>query len=273
MIIARTLPQLRHSVAQRGEVGLVPTMGALHAGHLALVAAAKAAGRPVVASIFINPTQFLPGEDFVTYPRDEEGDLAALEAAGCDIVWLPELATMYPPGDATRVRVDTLSSIWEGAVRPGHFEGVATVVAKLFGQVRPVAAYFGEKDWQQVQLVRRMATDLALGVEIVPVPTVREADGLALSSRNRFLTSDERTRAAILPATLTEVAGRLARGDEVGPSLQAGEAALRAAGLAPDYLALVQAETLAPLTELAAPARLICAARLGKVRLLDNFPV
>jgi len=273
MIIARTLTQLRRTVAQRGEIGLVPTMGALHAGHLALLAAAKAAGRPVVASIFINPTQFLPGEDFLSYPRDEAGDLAALEAGGCDIVWLPNVAEMYPPGDATRVRVAEVSALWEGAVRPGHFEGVATVVAKLFGQVRPVRAYFGEKDWQQVQVVRRMATDLALGVEIVPVPTVREADGLALSSRNRFLTADERARARVLPATLKEVAGRLARGEDVTASLQAGETALRTAGLAPDYLALVQAETLAPLTEVAGPARLICAARLGKVRLLDNLAV
>jgi len=277
MMIARTLTQLRHAVAHLsdsgGGIGLVPTMGALHAGHLALLAAAKAAERPVVASIFINPTQFLPGEDFVSYPRDEAGDLAALDAGGCDIVWLPDLATMYPPGDATRVRVEGLSALWEGAVRPGHFEGVATVVTKLFGQVRPVAAYFGEKDWQQVQLVRRMTTDLALDVEIVPVPTVREADGLALSSRNRFLTTEERARAGVLPATLTAVAGRLASGDDVTLCLQAGEAALRAAGLAPDYLALVQAETLAPLTALEAPARLLCAARLGKVRLLDNLAV
>jgi pantoate--beta-alanine ligase len=273
MIIARTLDQLRHAVTPRGEAGLVPTMGALHAGHLALVAAARAAGGPVVASIFVNPTQFLPGEDFVSYPRDEAGDLAMLEAAGCDIVWLPEVATMYPAGDATRVHVAGPSARWEGAARPGHFEGVATVVTKLFAQVRPARAYFGEKDWQQVQVVRRLATDLALGVEIVPVATVREADGLALSSRNRYLTGEERARAPALPAALHEVAARLHGGAPVAASLDAGDAALRAAGLSPDYLALVAADTLEPLNAMAAPARLLCAARLGRVRLLDNMPV
>jgi len=273
MIIARTLEKLRHAVTPRRDVGLVPTMGALHAGHLALVAAARAAGTPVVASIFVNPTQFLPGEDFVSYPRDEAGDLAMLEAAGCDIVWLPDVATMYPEGDATRVHVAGPSARWEGASRPGHFEGVATVVTKLFAQVRPARAYFGEKDWQQVQVVRRLATDLALGVEIVPVPTVREADGLALSSRNRYLTAEDRARAAALPATLQDVEARLARGEPVAASLATGAAALRAAGLSPDYLAVVAAETLEPLDEIEEPARLLCAARLGKVRLLDNLKV
>jgi pantoate--beta-alanine ligase len=273
MIIARTLAPLREQASRLPGLALVPTMGALHAGHIGLIAAAKAGGGPVAASIFVNPTQFLPGEDFLSYPRDEAGDLAALEAAGCDLVWLPEVATMYPQGDATRVHVAGPALLWEGAIRPGHFEGVATVVTKLFGQVRPTRAYFGEKDWQQIQVISRLTTDLALGVEIVPVPTVREPDGLALSSRNQFLRPDERARAPALARTLHEVAARIARGADIAESLEAGRLRLQQAGLAPDYLALVEAQGLAPLDHLNAPARLLCAARLGRVRLLDNVPV
>ena len=187
MRIARTLSELREARGRLGtELGLVPTMGALHAGHLALVNAARQAGQ-VAASIFVNPLQFGPTEDLARYPRDEAGDLAKLEAAGCDLVWLPDAALMYPPDAASTITVGGPATLWEGALRPGHFTGVATVVAKLFGQLRPNAAYFGEKDWQQVQVISRMAADLLLPVKIVPVPTVRELDGLALSSRNRFL--------------------------------------------------------------------------------------
>jgi pantoate--beta-alanine ligase len=203
MQILRSIAALRQ--ARLGDnrepksLGLVPTMGALHEGHLALVQAAREAARGrnglVAASIFVNPRQFAANEDFARYPRDEPRDLAMLEQAGCDLVWLPDLATMYPPGDSTVIEVAGPAELWEGAARPGHFRGVATVVAKLFGQVRPDAAYFGEKDWQQIQVVRRMVADLLLSVEIVAIPTLRAADGLALSSRNRYLDPAQRAAA------------------------------------------------------------------------------
>ncbi|HUW79697.1 MAG TPA: pantoate--beta-alanine ligase, partial [Acidocella sp.] len=215
-------------------IGLVPTMGALHNGHLSLIAAAKASGRPVAASIFVNPLQFGPREDFSRYPRDEAGDLAKLEAAGCDLVWLPDEATMYPPESASTITVAGPALHWEGTARPGHFAGVATVVARLFGQVRPVAAYFGEKDWQQVQVITRMVADFGLPVEIVPVPTVREADGLALSSRNRFLLPPERAAAPGLFATLTQAAKHISAGQEVAATLHDAKRALARAGMVPD---------------------------------------
>ncbi len=273
MKLARTLPDLRAALNGLGPVGLVPTMGALHAGHLSLVAVARRADRPVAASIFVNPLQFGPAEDFARYPRDEAADLAQLEAAGCDLVWLPDVATMYPPDAASTVHVGGPAERWEGAARPGHFAGVATVVTKLFGQVRPHAAYFGEKDWQQVQVIRRFTADLLLPVEIVPVPTVREADGLALSSRNRFLRPAERAAAPALYAALARASGAIAAGAAVHETLEAAKNAVMAAGMQPDYLALVGAETLEPLEVLSHPARLIAAARLGSVRLLDNVPV
>jgi pantoate--beta-alanine ligase len=272
MLIARTLPELRaHAAALGPELGLVPTMGALHAGHLALVAAARAAGGPAAASIFVNPLQFAPHEDFARYPRDEAGDLAKLESAGCDLVWLPDVATMYPPDGATTVSVGGPAVRWEGAIRPGHFAGVATVVAKLFGQVRPACAYFGEKDFQQVRVIARMAADLSLPVAVVPVPTVREADGLALSSRNRFLSAAERAVAPALHAALAAAAAHLAEGWPVREALGTALAGLRDVGLAADYFALVDADTLEPLETLSGPARLLAAARLGKIRLLDNL--
>lgn len=273
MIIARDLPALRNAAQSLGKLGLVPTMGALHRGHLALVAAARAAGRPVAASIFVNPLQFGPAEDFSSYPRDEAGDLAQLESAGCDLVWLPDVATMYPPDAASTITVAGPALRWEGAARPGHFAGVATVVATLFGQVRPDAAYFGEKDWQQVQVITRMVSDLLLPVAIIPVPTVREEDGLALSSRNRFLTSEQRIVAPALFAALTRAAARLMAGDDAAPTLDAARATVAAAGMVPDYLALVAASSLEPQERLSHPARLIAAARLGRVRLLDNVAV
>ena len=248
-------------------------MGALHRGHLALVAAARQAGRPVAASIFVNPLQFGLNEDLARYPRDEAGDLGQLELAGCDLVWLPDVATMYPPDAASTITVSGPATLWEGAARPGHFSGVATVVAKLFGQVRPRAAYFGEKDWQQVQVIRRFTADFLLPVEIVPVPTIREPDGLALSSRNRFLTQTERPAAPALHAALTSAAASIGGGAAVAESLATAKRAVTQAGMTPDYLALVGAETLAPLEHLTQPARLIAAARLGSVRLLDNVPV
>jgi pantoate--beta-alanine ligase len=270
MLIARTVPELQAACAKLRDGGralaLVPTMGALHAGHLALLAAAPVESA-VVASIFVNPTQFGPHEDLSVYPRDEAGDLAKLEAAGCDLAWLPNVATMYPPDDATTVEVRGPAERWEGAVRPGHFRGVATVVTRLFGQVRPDSACFGEKDWQQLQVVKRMVADLPLPVRIVGVPTVREPDGLAMSSRNRFLTAAERALAPTLQRVLQQTAARAAS----PAALDDARAALGSAGFAADYLALVDGPSLAPIDVPRPGARLIAAARLGAVRLLDNI--
>ena len=274
MRIARTISELASARAAFGvALGFVPTMGALHDGHVALVTAARAANMPVAASIFVNPTQFGPNEDFLAYPRTEAADLAKLEAAGCDLVWLPDVAAMYPADGASTILVAGPAERWEGALRPGHFAGVATVVAKLFGQVRPSHAYFGEKDWQQIQVIASMTADLLLPVTIVPVPTVREADGLALSSRNRFLTAEERRTAPALRAAMTLSVARLRDGVAVPAALAAGVARLGEAGLSPDYFALVHAHSLAPLDVLAPPARLIAAAKLGRIRLLDNAAV
>ncbi len=270
MRVARTLAELDAHLRELPRLGFVPTMGALHAGHLALVAAARAGGA-VAASIFVNPAQFAANEDLALYPRDEAGDLRMLEQAGCDIAWLPQVDAMYPPGDATWIDVGGPALRWEGDCRPGHFRGVATVCAKLFGQVRPAQAFFGEKDWQQLAVVRRMAADLCLPLGIVGVPTVREADGLAMSSRNRRLTTAERARAALLPAVLRRCVERLAHG--VRPALEEASAALTEAGFEVDYLALVDGETLDALEEVRPGARIIAAARLGAVRLLDNMPV
>jgi pantoate--beta-alanine ligase len=274
MRIARTLHELHQARAALGPaLGLVPTMGALHDGHVALVAAAKTAGAPVAASIFVNPTQFGPNEDFLAYPRTEDADLHRLESAGCALAWLPDVATMYPADAATTITVQGPALRWEGEIRPGHFAGVATVVAKLFGQVRPSAAYFGEKDWQQIQVIARMTADVPLPVQIVPVPTVREPDGLALSSRNRFLTPEQRRLAPLLHGTMTQAASLLETGASVAEALSASIAALKTAGLTPDYFALVHATSLTPLDALTRPARLIAAAKLGRIRLLDNIPV
>ena len=256
-------------------LGLVPTMGALHDGHLSLLAAARAQGADAVAaSIFVNPLQFNANDDLARYPRDEDGDLAKLRAAGCDLVWLPPVEAMYPPGSASVIEVAGPSKGFEGDARPGHFRGVATVCAKLFLQTSADIAAFGEKDWQQLQVVTRMARDLDIPILIQPVPTMREADGLAMSSRNRFLTAEERATAPILYQVMRDVARDITAGGAVPEILAAGRAPLIAAGFAPDYLALVVAETLEPLTQKsAAPMRLLAAAKLGSVRLLDNMAV
>jgi pantoate--beta-alanine ligase len=273
MRIARTMAALRAALAEMPEVALVPTMGALHDGHLALVDAARRSGRAVAASIFVNPLQFGPNEDLSRYPRDEDGDLAKLRAAGCALAWLPDAATMYPADAASIITVTGPATHWEGALRPGHFAGVATVVTKLFGQVRPRAAFFGEKDWQQIQVLRRVVEDFLLPVEIVAVPTVREADGLALSSRNRFLSPQERRTAPVLHMALRDTARRLGAGDDVETSLAAGRYALSRAGMTADYFALVNGSSLEPMETLAPNARLLAAAKLGSVRLLDNVGV
>jgi pantoate--beta-alanine ligase len=266
---ADELHRLRGALA--GPVALVPTMGALHEGHRTLVRAARERAATVVVSVFVNPTQFGPGEDFDRYPRTWDADLAALAEEGADLVFHPEVDEVYPPG-AAGVTVDPgpLGSVLEGAVRPGHFAGVLTVVAKLFGLVRPDLALFGEKDYQQLTLIRAMARELALGVEVVGVPTVREDDGLALSSRNRYLSPEQR-------ATAVALSRALRAGADAGP--QGAEAVLAAAravlaaepALVQDYLELTDID-LGP-APTAGPARLLVAARAGSTRLLDNAAV
>lgn len=272
---ARTIAELHAGCRtlrdECGALALVPTMGALHNGHRALVREAAANGTAVVASIFVNPLQFGANEDLSRYPRDEAGDLAALEASGCQLVWLPDVATMYPAGDATTIDVAGPAEQWEGTARPGHFRGVATVCAKLFGQVRPDRAYFGEKDWQQLQVVHRLVADLHLPLEIIGVPTVREPDGLALSSRNRFLTEQERATAPLLYGVLNALARALATGSQADAALADARAELRNAGFAIDYLALVDGVTMRTLQMVRPGSRLIAAARLGSVRLIDNL--
>lgn len=279
MQICRDLLSLRAATAALRAGGrrlaLVPTMGALHDGHIALVAAGRRAADAVATSIFVNPLQFNANEDLSRYPRDEEGDLAKLRAAGCDLVWMPPVEAMYPPGSATVIEVAGPSAGWEGDARPGHFRGVATVCCKLFLQSEAQVAVFGEKDWQQLQVVTRMAADLDIPIRILPVETVREADGLAMSSRNRFLTAEDRATAPALLRAMREAAAAIAAGAAVPAALDAAQAVLRAQGFAPDYLALVEAETLKPLAARRAdgPMRLVAAARLGTVRLLDNIAV
>ena len=278
MQIIREIDALRRAVAEiRGDGGtlaLVPTMGALHAGHMALVAEAQRHAYHVAASIFVNPTQFGANEDFSRYPRQEAEDAAKLRAAGCALLWAPSVAVMYPAGHATSIRVSGVSETLEGAHRPGHFDGVATVVAKLFGQVQPDVALFGEKDFQQLAVIRKMVRDLDLAVRIVGVPTQRDADGVALSSRNAYLSEEERVAARTLPRALLEAAQAMRDGEAAGDVLERARAQLRAAGFDPiDYVALADAETLAPVEGLARPARLLAAAKLGRTRLIDNLAV
>jgi pantoate--beta-alanine ligase len=255
-------------------VALVPTMGALHAGHLALVEEAKKQADRVVATIFVNPLQFGEGEDLDQYPRREAEDRQALEQAGCDLLWMPTPEQIYPAGFATTVSVAGLSRRWEGEARPGHFDGVTTVVAKLFTSVRPDIAIFGEKDFQQLAIIRRMTIDLNLGVTIVGIPTVRDPDGLALSSRNAYLSSEERPRALALPASLADAARNIADGASVDGALQHARDALQKAGFSNvDYFALVDGSSLEPISEPSENTRLIAAARIGMTRLIDNIPV
>ncbi len=262
-----------------GKIALVPTMGALHEGHLTLVREAKKRAAHVVVSIFVNPRQFGAGEDLDAYPRQLEADCALLREQGVSLVWAPEPGAMYPQGYATNISVSGVSEGLCGGDRPGHFDGVATVVCKLFNQVMPDIALFGEKDWQQLAVIRRMARDLDLTRpvvdDIIGVPTVREHDGLAMSSRNAYLSADERARAAALPRAMREAIAAIESGAPVTPSLELLKAVLIEGGFASiDYAELRDAESLAPLAEMGErPARLLVAARIGPARLIDNMPV
>lgn len=253
-------------------VGLVPTMGYLHAGHCALIARARAECASVIVTVFVNPTQFGPHEDYARYPRDLARDQRLAAEAGADLLFAPSVEEMYPPGFATFVEVGPPALRWEGERRPGHFRGVATIVTKLFALTQPDRAYFGEKDYQQLLVVRRLVADLNLPVTIVGCPTVREPDGLALSSRNVYLRPEERPRAAALYRALQTAQALLAAGERRGAVLVDQMAAVIAAdGLDLDYAAVVDPETLEPLDLVTGPARALIAARLGGVRLIDNL--
>jgi pantoate--beta-alanine ligase len=271
MQTVQTLPELRAARgALTGRVAFVPTMGALHAGHMALIDAARAAADHVVASIFVNPLQFGPNEDLARYPRQEAADAALLVEHGCDLLWLPPVEAMYPDGFRTTVSVSDLDAQFDGAHRPGHFDGVATVVAKLFGQVQPDIALFGEKDWQQLAIIRRMAVDLDMNLDVRGVPTVREADGLALSSRNAYLSAGERAAATALPLALHAAAAAMAQGTPPALALAQARESIAAVGFAIDYVELAD-DALQPTDRL--PARLLAAARIGTTRLIDNVAV
>ncbi|MBF0294179.1 MAG: pantoate--beta-alanine ligase [Magnetococcales bacterium] len=277
MELLNDLPSLRAWVAARElareRIGFVPTMGALHAGHLSLVRQARLRCDRVVASIFVNPTQFGPNEDFARYPRTLEADQALLAGEGCDALFLPDAGMIYPEGFTTRVSVGSLGEDLCGRSRPGHFDGVALVVTILFHLVRPAAAFFGLKDYQQFVVIRRLARDLAMPVEVVGLPTVREADGLAMSSRNRYLAPGERERAASLSRALLAARERL-RAGERDPAVLEEEAlrVLREGGVTEvEYVAVREAETLAPMERVSGEPVMLLAARVGRARLIDNM--
>lgn len=276
-IIARTLSSLHRARAELGKrnatLALVPTMGALHDGHVSLVRLAKKRARKVAVSIFVNPTQFAAHEDLGSYPRTWKEDLARLTAEGVDLIWNPDVKTMYPDGFATRVAPEgpALAGL-EDKFRPHFFGGVATVVAKLFTQVRPDMALFGEKDYQQLKVVTRMARDLDLGVKVIGGAIIRERDGLAMSSRNVYLSPEERRTAPVLYRTLKATAKRMRAGDGIDAALSDGADLIRQAGFTLDYLEARHAETLAPIASLNdGPIRLLVAAKIGTTRLIDNI--
>ncbi len=273
MKVLTTVSEVRAFRASReGSLGLVPTMGALHAGHLSLVARARKENEHVAASIFVNPAQFGPAEDFAAYPRALDADLGLLASLGVDAVWTPSASEVYPPGFQTWITVEDVSAPLEGARRPGHFRGVATVVAKLFNVFHPTRAYFGQKDAQQIAVIRRMVEDLSLPVDVVVCPIVREKDGLAMSSRNAYLGPDERRAAPVLHRALEAASAAFHSGERDAGRLRAvltktleGEPLVR-----PDYVSVADAETLAELERVHGPALVSLAARIGKTRLIDN---
>jgi len=276
--VVRTIADLRASIrdwrACRERVGLVPTMGALHEGHLTLVRRSLEVTSRTCVTLFVNPTQFGPNEDLAVYPRTEESDAALLAAEGAHLLFAPTVDEMYPADSVTRVTVPGIGDLLEGEFRPGFFTGVATIVAKLLIQALPDVALFGEKDYQQLQVIKRMARDLDIPVEIEGVPTVREADGLALSSRNAYLTPDERKAAPLLYKSITTVAGAAAASADTEPAETLATEALLEAGFSKvDYLTVRDAETLGPWTDGARPGRVLAAAKLGKARLIDNVAV
>ncbi|UKK82947.1 pantoate--beta-alanine ligase [Sphingopyxis sp. BSN-002] len=278
MQIIRDIAMLRRAVSalQQGgkSVALVPTMGALHEGHLSLVRMGKRVADHVVVSIFVNPTQFGPNEDFAAYPRDEARDAAMLVEEGVSLLWAPDVSTMYPAGHSTHIEVAELGADYCGAARPGHFDGVATVVSKLFNQVRPDVAIFGEKDWQQLAIIRRMARDLDFALDILGAPIARDKDGLALSSRNAYLSKEQRAAATAFPNALKAAAKAIAGGADIAETLAKAEADIVAGGFdSVDYVALADADSLERLSNLRRPARLLAAARMGKTRLIDNLAV
>ena len=255
-------------------VALVPTMGALHEGHMALVEEARRHAGHVVVSIFVNPKQFGANEDLDSYPRREAKDAQMLQAAGVDILWAPTAEVMYPAGYATNISVSGVTEGLDGAARPGHFDGVATVVSKLLNQVQPQVALFGEKDYQQLAMIRQMVRDLDMPIDIIGVPTQRAEDGLALSSRNAYLTEDERKAALALPRALGEAARQMEKGATVESAIAKAITMLAAHGFDPvDYVSLCDAVTLEPMSLLDRPARLLGAAKLGRTRLIDNIAV
>ncbi|MFM9977436.1 MAG: pantoate--beta-alanine ligase [Sphingomonadaceae bacterium] len=268
----RDLARLRHArAALTGPVALVPTMGALHAGHMALVETAKRHADHVIVSLFVNPMQFAPTDDLARYPRNESADAAMLAEAGVAMLWAPDADVMYPEGFTTTVSVKGLSEGLCGAWRPGHFDGVATVVTKLFGQIRPDVALFGEKDWQQLAVVRRLVSDLDLGIDIIGVPTERATDGLALSSRNAYLGPDDRKAAATLPQALQTAVTAIESGSAIDLALADAHAALIDAGFTVDYVSAVDRDLRDATPETI--DRIMAAARIGGARLIDNMPV
>jgi pantoate--beta-alanine ligase len=276
MEVVTTIDGCREAVARARNAGraiaFVPTMGALHEGHLSLVDVAQTRGAFVVVSVFVNPLQFAPGEDFERYPRDVAGDAALLEARGADLVFAPETAEMYPGDGGVTVKAGRLAADWDGRVRPGHFDGVLTVVAKLFNIVQPDTAVFGQKDLQQAQIVRGMVRDLDVPVEIIVAPTVRDDNGLALSSRNRYLQPEEHSRALALPRALQAVRAAYDRGErDVALLEQAGHSLLLATpGIRIDYMAVVEADSFRRPARLDRPGAAIGAIRVGMTRLIDN---
>lgn len=278
LILVRDVDSLRRRIAawrrDHLKVALVPTMGALHKGHVALMQRGLQLADRVVATIFVNPKQFGPNEDFAAYPRQESEDFRLLGTAGVHLLFAPEPVTMYPPGFATNVRVSGLADVLDGAHRPGHFDGVATVVTKLLLQAGPDIALFGEKDYQQLAIIKRLQQDLNIPVDIVGVATVREADGLAMSSRNAYLTVAERAKAPALHKAITDAAKVIGAGADIGRALAAARESLLAAGfINVDYVEARHADTLAPLTTAAEPGRVLAAAQLGRARLIDNVAI